>query len=99
MHASDDLRIPEHFPDIELRAGVTGRRAAIGGGPDVWEIAMVYRDYVGDRDGLCRHFGWLDRALADQALAYMERFPEESESRVENNAHLGAVLEHESRHP
>jgi hypothetical protein len=34
----------EAHPGIIFRSGPAGRRAALAGGPDVWEIARVYRD-------------------------------------------------------
>jgi hypothetical protein len=42
----EGLRMEEH-PGIVFRAGPAGRRAGIVGGPDVWEIARVYRDVDG----------------------------------------------------
>lgn len=97
MHVSDDPRERDRLPGIEFRDGVTGRRAAIRGGPDVWEIAMVQREYRHDREGLYRHFAWLGRVAVDQALAYAERFPDEIAGRIENNDRVGAVLEREAR--
>lgn len=34
----------EAHPGIYFRSGPSGRRAAVIGGPDVWEIARVLRD-------------------------------------------------------
>jgi len=41
----------EKHPGILFRTGPAGRRAALAGGPDVWEIARVCRDLQvsGDR--------------------------------------------------
>jgi hypothetical protein len=38
-----------HFSAIAFCDGVSGRRAVLRSGPDVWEIAIVARNYVGDR--------------------------------------------------
>lgn len=36
-----------HHPGITFRDGRTGRRAALAGGPDVWEIASAVRHTAG----------------------------------------------------
>ncbi len=41
----------QEFPAIEFRDGVSGHRAGIRGGPDVWEVVRVARDYGSDREG------------------------------------------------
>ncbi|HSU15656.1 hypothetical protein [Longimicrobium sp.] len=83
----------EHFPAIEFRDGVTGRRASVRGGPDVWEIAMVERDYSNDREGLYEHFSWIPREHLDQALAYAGKFASEVHGRVELNERIGRQME------
>ena len=83
----------QRFPAIEFRDGVTGRRAALRDGPDVWEVAMVARDYRDDVDGLVAHFGGLvPREALAQALAYAERFAEEVAGRVAENERVGRSL-------
>ena len=42
----------EHYPAIAFRDGVSGRRAILRSGPDVWEVVMVARDYGDDRNAL-----------------------------------------------
>lgn len=82
------------FPAIEFRDGVTGRRAGLRGGPDVWEVVMVWMDHDVDRDGLYGHFGGhVPREALDQALAYYERFPEEIDGRLDENRRVGGRLE------
>ena len=84
----------QHFPAIEFREGVTGRRAALRAGPDVWEVVMVWKDYEPDRERLRAHFGdVISPDQLDQALAYYERFPEEIEERLEENRRVAAQLE------
>jgi uncharacterized protein (DUF433 family) len=78
-----------HFPAIEFRDGVGGRRASLRGGPDVWEIVMVARGYGADRDGLYRHFSWIPREQMDEALAYAGRFAAGVNARVEENERVG----------
>jgi len=38
----EGLRMAEH-PRVVFRAGPTGRRAALAGGPDVWEVVRAVR--------------------------------------------------------
>jgi hypothetical protein len=68
----------EAFPRIRFRSGVSGRRAVVRGGPDVWEVVMVARAYGDDRAGFHEHFSpFVEPEALDQALAYAERFPDE----------------------
>ena len=43
----------QRFPAIAFRDGVSGRRARLRGGPDVWEVVAVWRDY--DPDNVFHH--------------------------------------------
>ncbi|MEX1022510.1 MAG: hypothetical protein WD058_05120 [Dehalococcoidia bacterium] len=45
----EGLRMRQH-PGIVFRAGPAGRRPALAAGPDVWEVARVFRDPA-DHDG------------------------------------------------
>src|SRR5579859_7407079 len=45
------LRMTEH-PGIIFRAGPTGRRAALAGGPDVWEVIRAIRSAHAAEPGL-----------------------------------------------
>lgn len=81
-----------HFPAIEFRDGVSGRRAAVRGGPDVWEIAMVQRDYRDDREGLYQHFSWVSREDVDQALEYAEKFSASVNERIAQNERVARQL-------
>lgn len=42
----EGLRMAEH-PGVAFRAGPTGRRAALAGGPDVWEVVRAVRSARG----------------------------------------------------
>ena len=42
----EGLRMEDH-PGIVFRSGPTGRRAALAGGPDVWEVASLLRGLRG----------------------------------------------------
>lgn len=76
----------ENYPAIAFRDGVSGRRAILRSGPDVWEVVMVARDYGDDRESLRLHFGEsVSQEALDQALAYAERFPEAVEAMIAGN--------------
>src|SRR5579859_4396690 len=45
------LRMTEH-PGVVFRAGPTGRRAALAGGPDVWEVIRAVKSGHGAEPGL-----------------------------------------------
>ncbi len=81
-----------HLGAIEFRDGVGGRRAAVEGGPDVWEIVWVLRDYDGDVDALRDHFSWLEEDALDSALAYYDRFPDSVDALIEENERVGRRL-------
>ena len=76
----------ENYPAIVFRDGISGRRAILRAGPDVWEVVMVARDYGDDRESLRLHFGEsVSQEALDQALAYAERFPEAVEAMIAGN--------------
>lgn len=81
------------FPAIAFRDGVAGRRAVLRGGPDVWEVVAVARDYGEDREGFHEHFGGEPAPEAlDQALAYAERFPKEIDAQIAENERIEELL-------
>lgn len=88
----------QHFPLLTFREGMSGSRTGLRGGPDVWEVVMVARDYRGDVDALAAHFGGLlaTDALA-QALEYAERFPDEVEKSIEQNLRTERMLKSSGR--
>lgn len=53
-----------HHPGITFRAGRTGRRAALAGGPDIWEIASAVR-----------HTGGTDEEQVDALAEQFEIHP------------------------
>lgn len=75
------------IPDIEFRSGPLGRRAAVRGGPEVWEIVSVAHEAPADHD-LYAHFSWLDRRKVLAALEYYERFPEPIDAILARNERL-----------
>lgn len=81
-----------HLPRIEFRNTVSGPRAAVEGGPEVWEIVSVLSDYEGDTEELTEHFSWLDEEALDAALAYYERLPESIDELLEENERRARYL-------
>ena len=75
----------EHFPSIYFRNGVSGRRAVVRGGPDVWEVVSAAEDYGEDREGLYAHFEFTPREAIDEALEYAGRFPDRVREMIEQN--------------
>jgi hypothetical protein len=80
----------QHFPALEFREGVSGRRAGLRGGPDVWEVVMVARDYSDDLDELTAHFGGrISPDALQQVIAYVEWFAEEVNGWIDENGRIG----------
>lgn len=83
----DGTRIDEH-EGIVFRAGPTGRRAALAGGPDVWEVMLTIR--MSEADGqvavaaAAETLGLTHHQVLN-AIAYYRDFPAEIDERVEEN--------------
>jgi hypothetical protein len=101
MFIDESLRAYEH-PGIVFRAGPTGRRAALSGGPDVWEVVAALnairdedRDLGGDL--LVSEVGavtGLGTAQVTAVLRYYAAYPDEIDERI---AHNVDVAEREER--
>jgi len=84
------------MPGIVFRDGPAGRRPAVSGGPDVWEIVTAVKrdmpaggtvaDFVGQT-------GW-PSTFFDVALDYYSRFPDEIDDWIaENDRQAQAAFE------
>ena len=75
-------------PGIVFKPGPSGRRAALAGGPDVWEIAAAWRDTSGSEArriaGVADQFGLHQRQIVI-ALNYAAAHRDEIEARVQLN--------------
>jgi hypothetical protein len=75
-------------PGIVFKSGPAGRRAALAGGPDVWEIAAALRRTSGPEAkrvaALAREFGIHERQVTI-ALNYAAADREEIEARIHAN--------------
>jgi hypothetical protein len=92
MFIDESLRVHEH-PGIVFRPGPTGRRAALSGGPDVWEVIAALnaiRDESPDLDGeplvdeLIEATG-LSREQVAIVLRYYTAYPDEVDERIASN--------------
>ena len=74
----------ESHPGIVFRPGPSGRRAALAGGPDIWEILFAARQIGGEQvaDRLAEELSLTPDRVA-VALRYAAEFPEEIEARIE----------------
>src|SRR5260370_26590691 len=83
------LRMAEH-PGIIFRSGPTGRRAALAGGPDVWEVIRAIRSahaaepgldsddmlsLVSDNTGIAPH-------MLSTAVRYWAAYPDEVDAEI-----------------
>ena len=93
-YAEEGSRRDEH-PLITFRDGPAGRRAAVVGGPDVWEIVMWLQDLAGESNPvqvLAAEQG-IPRPLIDAALRYQEAYPQEVEARIALHRHETAAAD------
>jgi hypothetical protein len=89
MFIDESLRSYEH-PGIVFRPGPTGRRAAVSGGPDVWEIIAALHA-IRDEDatvggdaliGQLTEVTGVDPDRVRAAVRYYAAFPEEVDERI-----------------
>ncbi len=84
----------QNLPHLHFRDGPDGRRAGIRGGPDVWEVALLVRDYGRDVSAIHDHLGGrLPAEAIEDALTYLERFSEEIDEQVTRNDRLERLLQ------
>lgn len=92
MFIDEALRAYEH-PGIIFRPGPTGRRAALSGGPDVWEVAAALnavREEHPELDGEpllaeLSNVAGLTPAQAAIVLRYYAAYPQEIDERIALN--------------
>jgi len=87
-------RVQEH-PGIRFVDGPAGRRAALVGGPDVWEVVVIDRDFGGVSETIQEAYPWLVRERLEAALSYAEAYPDEIERLIEENRRAAEELEQE----
>lgn len=92
MFIDESLRTYEH-PGIVFRPGPTGRRAALDGGPDVWEVVTALQALRNEDlnlggeallEEVARVTG-LSREQVGTAVRYYAAYPDEIDDRVAAN--------------
>jgi hypothetical protein len=93
-YAEEGSRRDEH-PLITFRDGPAGRRAAVVGGPDVWEIAMWLQDLADEDDPATILAAEQDisRPLIDAATHYRRAYPDEIDARIALHRHDTAAAD------
>lgn len=84
----EGLRMEDH-PGIVFRDGPAGRRAALAGGPDVWEVVETLKDtgLAGERAiAATAEWGALTHAQVHAAVRYYADFREEVDARIVHNS-------------
>ena len=83
----EGLRMADH-PGIAFRDGPSGRRAALAGGPDVWEVVETLRgsEMTGEAAiEAAAQWGGLTPAQVQLAVRYYGDFREEIDERIDAN--------------
>jgi hypothetical protein len=86
-YVDEGTRMDDH-PGVIFRNGPTGRRAALAGGPDVWEVVMTLKggkargeEAIVATAGLLNLGDWQVRA----AVRYYAAFPDDVDERIARN--------------
>jgi len=86
-YVDEGTRMDEH-PGIVFRSGPSGRRAALAGGPDVWEVMATLKDGEVRGDAAIAATAELLELTELQvrtAVRYYGAYPEEIDERVRRN--------------
>lgn len=84
----EGLRMEDH-PGIVFRDGPAGRRAALAGGPDVWEVIETLQDTGLKGEAAVTataEWGVLTHAQVQTAIQYYGEFRDEVDARIASNA-------------
>lgn len=86
-YVDEGTRMDEH-PGVVFRGGPTGRRAALVGGPDIWELMSTLRQgkAKGEKavSGAAKLLG-LTEAQVRIGVRYYSDYPEEVDERIRRN--------------
>jgi len=88
------VRLQDH-PGIRFVDGPAGRRAALVGGPDVWEIIDTARAHQLDGGAMREAHPWLSAELLETARRYFDAFPDEIDAQIEDNRYVAEELARE----
>ena len=98
-YIDEGLRMEDH-PGVLFRDGPAGRRAALSGGPDVWEvIAAVRASGFDDENALASAAEWGSLSLAQvrAAVHYYAEYPQEIDERIARNVEEADAAEQQWR--
>ena len=90
----------EDHPGIVFRDGPTGRRAALSGGPDIWEvIATVRASGLDGENALAAAAEWGSLLLPQvrAAMHYYAEYPQEIDARITCNVEEADAAEQQWR--
>lgn len=94
-YVEEGLRMADH-PGVVFKDGPAGRRAAIAGGPDVWEIIRVLRDIDERGDAAVEataELAALSISRVRLAMRYYAEYVEEIDAEIaQNDAEADAAL-------
>jgi hypothetical protein len=79
--------VMDSFPGLVFRDGPAGRRPALIGGPDVWEVIEVFHAEDANHDATAKSLG-LRAGLVDAAIAYYATNREAVDEWIETNREL-----------
>ena len=88
------VRLQEH-PGIRFVDGPVGRRAALVGGPDVWQIIFIDRSFDFDEGRLAEAYPWLTSEALEAARRYCDSYPDEIDGWIEENERIATDMEAE----
>jgi hypothetical protein len=86
-YIDEGMRMEDH-PGVVFRDGPSGRRAALAGGPDVWEIVAAVRasGLTGEEAvNSAAEWGNLMPMQVRSAIRYYSEYPDEIDERVRRN--------------
>ena len=86
-YVDEGTRMDEH-PGIVFRGGPTGRRAALSGGPDVWEAMQTLKSGKSRGEaavGATAKLLDLTEAQVRAAVRYYAAYPDEIDERIRRN--------------
>ena len=89
------------YPGVVYRDGPTGRRAALAGGPDIWEIVRAVKDAPGSGESRVRRVA-RDRRLTDRlvhlAIDFAAAYPQEIDARIDLDEQTAARIREQIGH-
>ncbi len=86
----------DEHPGVVFRGGPTGRRAALAGGPDVWELMATLKQGKAGGDkavAVVAKLLGLTEAQVRTGVRYYSDYPEEIDERIRRNVEEADVAE------